>query len=342
MLIATVVGQPVVPRLFRHVHIVVAEAIALVVFGVCAIPLVATHNLALVLALSAGRGCGLAVLTVGGTLLAAMLVPHSRLGESTSLVGVCGAAGNLIALPVGLLVTQHGLFWIACLMAALPVLMSPLALSIRHAPSRLRLPERTRLLEQLGHLRSLIPVTLMLFVATMTAGEITIFLPLTITAGPTAAVALLAVGVTSTLTRWIVGSLIDRRNATNLTWASIGVTIVGAVTAAGVLIVDPSPSLLIVATIAIFGCGLGAIQTVSSVLSFRRAPDHAALNASALWNCAYDAGSIVGVSVFGIVANVGLGLGGALLISAGLLALTQAINIANRSEIREPTTRGEK
>ncbi|MGI8645327.1 MAG: MFS transporter [Nocardioides sp.] len=142
--------------------------------------------------------------------------------------------------------------------------------------------------------------TLVLFAVTMAGGALMTFAPQLGFGGLWAASALLAVGLTSALSRWLVGLLADRHGAERFVTPLLLVCAAG-VTLCALAIVWDRPWLLLLGALVV-GPPYGALQNLTLVLAFARVPAPAIPTASAVWNIGFDAGTATGSVVVGALA----------------------------------------
>jgi len=326
MLLSTVGTQLLLPRALRRWGTARVLAAGLLTLGAPAPLLALSHDLALLLPVSAVRGTGFAVLTVVGSLLTTVVAPEDRHGEAVGLYGLAIAVPNLLGVPVGVALTQGGSFWAVGVLGAAPVLGVPAALTLGRghrsvpAPSAPPAPapaaggRRTVL-------RAMWAPTAVLGAATLAAGGLVTFLPIVLSSGSsTAVVALLLFGLTSAVSRWRVGALVDRFGLSLLLPGSVVASVVGtAAVAAGL---HTGSHGLVLAGSCLFGAGYGAVLNATLVVAFSRAGTAGATTASSLWNAAFDSGTAVGALLLGALVTAGLAAPAAFLVTAGLMLAT--------------------
>ncbi|HET9559936.1 MAG TPA: MFS transporter [Actinomycetota bacterium] len=101
LMAATVAGELAVPRLAARFGYRAVFAAGLVLLGAPALALPASTTLAAILAVSAVRGLGFAIVVVVGGALVASLVPGERRGEGLGLFGIVVGVPGVAALPLG-------------------------------------------------------------------------------------------------------------------------------------------------------------------------------------------------------------------------------------------------
>jgi predicted MFS family arabinose efflux permease len=313
MLGVTVLAQFLVPTAERRLGTGRTLAIGLVALGAPSPLYLVSNDLAPMLALSAVRGIGFAVLTVVGSALTAVLAPRARHGEAVGLYGLAIAVPNLLVVPGAVALAQNVGFGPVAVLATFPVLAAPLALTIRtgHQP-----PAD----EHAGHrsaMRAAVLPSVVLLTVTLAGGGVTTYLPIERPDGYLATLALLLFALTAALGRWRVGRLADRTGMRVLLPATLAIGVAGLVVLAGGL--WRGLDVLLMAGAALFGASYGAVQNLTLVAAFARARGQGTSAVSALWNAAFDAGTGAGAVAVGALAALGMGVPAALAVSAGLI-----------------------
>jgi MFS family permease len=300
LLLATVVTQLGVPaalRRFDHARVLGA---GLVLLGAPAPAYLVSDGLPLTLALSAVRGAGFGILTVTSVVLLAELVPAERRGEAVGVYGFAVAVPNVVLLPASVAVAESWGFAVVFWVAALPVAGVPAALALgrtlRTRPhdavsSSVRPDRRT--------VTAMLRPTAVLLVVTMAGGAMLTFAPQVV--GSSSAVALLAMNLLATVSRWGAGTLSDRYGAGPFLASAVvigavgmGVCALAAVWSSGVALVAGGLAL---------GVSYGAAQSLTLVVVFAKAgPGHGS-TASAVWNAGFDAGTAAGAVFVGALAS---------------------------------------
>ncbi len=338
MLAATVLTQSAVPALTSRFGIGPVFAAGLVALGAPTPLYLLDSRLWWLLAVSAVRGAGFAVLTVLGTTMSARLVPVARRGEAVGMYGLSTALPGLLAVPAGVALTLNGQFgWVAAV-AVVPVLVAPTAWLLgRHDSAQPQAEPGVRTRAALGAAAT--PSVILLMVTLAGAGVLTI-LPVGRPDGTLAAVALLALGLTATLARWLVGSRVDRHGTRLLLPAAVACAIGGLLLLALGLTLDGTAAYgVVVLAAGIFGLGYGGVQNITLVIAFARAGPGQTTAASALWNASFDVGSGIGALVVGVLAATSLGLSGGYLVCAVGVALTLPLVLLVTARTSSPTTR---
>ncbi len=326
MLVTTVATQAVVPAIVRRLGSGRSLAIGLVALG-APCPLYALFtDLGPLLAISAVRGVGFALLTVIGSTLTRMLAPPGRHGEAAGLYGLAIGVTGMAAVPGAVALAQSVGYWPVALLAGLPVLAVPAALRLSDGRDTATASAPSVIGHRRAVQRVLVP-SVLLMVVTLSGSGVVTFVPIERPDGLLAAVALLVFGVTGAVGRWRVGVLADRAGARLLLPASLVTTAVGLAGVAGGLAAGSDT--LLVGGAAISGLGYGAVQNLTLVVAFRRVDPVDVPTASAVWNISFDTGTAVGAVAVGAVAawgadaagQGGVGIAAALGMCAALLAL---------------------
>lgn len=109
MMVAAVATQLMTPkllRLFTYRAVVVGSALLL---AVPALGYLVSMSPEMVLAMTAIRGIGFGAICVALYALTAQIAPEGMLGKASGLTGVASGAGQMIALPLGLAITDSAL-----------------------------------------------------------------------------------------------------------------------------------------------------------------------------------------------------------------------------------------
>ncbi|MFC4909132.1 MFS transporter [Actinomadura gamaensis] len=318
MMLATVLVEPLIPRLASRYGYRMTLAGGLLLLGPPSALPILSGSLPMVLLACALRGAGLGVLVVAGTALAAESVAPERRGEALGVYGVAVGIPALSCLPLGIWLSGHAGFSTVFVAAAV-VAVVPLAV-LGGLPG-VRCEDDPA--EHGGLLRAarrpeLARPALIFAAVTFATGVLQTFVPLAVhgAAAGLAAGALFAQSVATPLTRWMSGRFADRYGARPLLVPMVLLTAAGA----GTLVWTGSPVAVVVGPL-LFGAGFGIAQSSTLALMFDRVTRPEYGRVSALWNVAYDAGMGVGAVGFGIVVSVASYAGGFAL-TAGLLALT--------------------
>lgn len=343
LMAVTVATQLGVPALLHRVGHRAVLCAGMVLLGAPAPLLVLSADLGPVLVVSVLRGVGFGLLTVAGSALVAELVHPSEHGRASAWFGYAVGLPQLVFLPAGVAVADvlgfGGVFVAA---GVTPVLAAVVVLFLR-APGVARparrpdpqappvggtgtarpgpgAPSPQRALRAA-------PVLAMLACSTAQGGIIT-FAPL-LAPGATVGVplALLLTALGALVGRGVAGEVADRLGrAGTLLPAGTAVAAAGMVLA----VLSGGGSALLVAGAAAVGVGFGLVQNDAMVALFAAAGPQRYGTASAAWNIAYDAGTGLGASGLGAVAEP-FGFAAAFGVSAlFLLVLTPVVRPGSR------------
>lgn len=315
MLTTTVLTQALVPALVRRFGSGRSLAVGLVALGAPAPLYLVSTDLLPLMAVSAVRGTGFAVLTVVGSTLTWSLAPPGRHGEAAGIYGLAIGLTGIAVVPGAVALAQNVGFVPVAVLATLPLLAVPSALGIARDESAAvvdgAVPRHGRAV-----LDVLVPSALLLVVTLAGSGVVT-FLPIERPAGLSAPLTLLLFGATSAVARWRAGMLADRIGTRLLLPAAalVGAVGLGGITAS--LLAGSDPLLLLAGAVA--GIGYGAVQNLTLVAAFARVDPVDTPTASAVWNLCFDGGTAIGAVAVGALAawTVG-GTGEALGIPAAL------------------------
>ena len=301
----TILAQLAVPRALATWGTRGVLVVGLLLLGLPAPAYLLDDGLVWVLALSALRGIGFGVLTVVGSAAAAHLVEPARRGAAIGAYGLPVAVPNLVLLPASVPLAEHLVYGAVFWNAALAVLGVPAAWALgtvlrdlghdRPAPSAdlSPAPDRRALL-------AVLPPTLVLCAVTMAGGGLLTFAPLL--GSPTTAMALLlGMGVTTALSRWLVGGVADRHGARRFVAPLL---LLGATAVAGCAwaVAEGRPVILVLAA-TVLGVSYGALQNLTLVAAFAAAGPSRIPVASAMWNIGFDAGTASGAVAVGAMAT---------------------------------------
>jgi predicted MFS family arabinose efflux permease len=297
LMATTVAGELAVPRLAARFGYRAVFAAGLVLLGAPALALPDSTTLAAILAISAVRGLGFAVVVVVGGALVASLVPGERRGEGLGLFGIVVGVPGVAALPLGVwLVAEAG--YPAVFTAGAVAALAGLVV-VPGLPGRA--PRREAPVGVLAGMRTpaLAWPAAAFAVTAMAAGVVVTFLPLAVAGGSggLAAVALFVQAAASTATRWWGGRHGDRHGPAVLLVPGVVASAAGMAT---LVLVDRPPAVL--AGMVLFGCGFGVIQIASMTVMLGRVAPSGFGTVSAIWNLAYDLGIGAGAFGFGVVA----------------------------------------
>ncbi|HET6165463.1 MAG TPA: MFS transporter [Marmoricola sp.] len=296
LLVATVAGELVTPRIVRHLGYRWALAGGLFLLGVPALLLIVSSGLETIVAVSALRGLGFAVSVVAGGALTASLIPAQRRGEGLALVGLVGGVPSLLALPLGAWAAQQGHFvTVFVATAAAPALA---LLTLPGLPGRDVAPKETHGVGAGLRKGAFMRPATVFGAAAAAAGIVVTYLPLAVSgrAAWVTPAALFLQPTAATLGRWFAGRVGDRRGQLPLLVPSTALAVVGMAAMAWT-----SSSVSVVAGAAVFGIGFGILQNATLSLMYSRAADAEYSTVSAIWNASYDLGMAVGAVGVGVL-----------------------------------------
>jgi MFS family permease len=322
LLVATVAGELVTPRIVARVGYRWALAGGLILLGAPALVLLAVSPFPVIFAVNAVRGIGFAVTVVAGGALTAALIPDGRRGEGLAIVGLVGGVPSLLALPAGVWAAGRwgfGIVFIVTAAAPIAAVVTLPGLPKREAPGG----AEHGVLSGLRNRALMRPATIFA-ASTSAAGVVVTYLPLAV-AGQAlwvAPAALFVQPAAATAGRWVAGRLGDRRGQVRLLVPGITLSIAG-MTAMAVT----HSAALVVAGAATFGTGFGLVQNATLSLMYSRVPAAGYGAVSAIWNAAYDLGMAVGAIGVGLLITT-TGFTPAFLISAA--AMIPALLTAHR------------
>ena len=304
LLAATVLAQLAVPRALVRWGTGRVLVAGLLLLGVPAPAYLLSDGLGWVLGLSAVRGLGFGVLTVVGSAVAAHLVPAARRGAAIGVYGLAVAVPNLVLLPGSVPVVDRWGFAPVFLTAALPVLGVPPALRLARV-LRDTGQDRPVATEEGSLLRwrtliGIVPPTVVLFSVTMAGGAVLTFAP-QLTDPTTAALVLLIMGITTALSRWLIGAIADRRGARPFLAPIL--TCAAAAMAVCAWAVAREQGVVLIAAATALGLCYGALQNLTLVVAFAAVGRQQLPAASAVWNIGFDTGTASGAVLAGVLAT---------------------------------------
>ncbi|MFE0629315.1 MFS transporter [Streptomyces sp. NPDC058864] len=320
LMLATVGGELVTPRLVARYGYRTALAAGLVLLGAPALVLTAGDGMAWIVAMCLLRGLGFALTVVAGGALTASLIPAERRGEGLALAGIVSGVPSLVGLPLGVWLAAHVGFTPVCVAGGVVALAAVVV--VPGLPGRE--PSAGRDAGVVAGLRNgaLARPTAVFATTALGAGIIVTFLPVAVPASLSVlvTVALFAQPATSTVARWFAGRYGDRHGPARLVLPGL------LASAAGLLLTAATSSPpAVLAGVTLFGAGFGVAQNATLTLMYARVPESGYGTVSALWNVAYDGGMGVGALAFGVTAaHTGYPAAFALTAAAMLVALAPA------------------
>jgi len=326
-LVVTVLVQGTVPAAVRRWGLGPVLVVGLVALGLPAPFYLVDDSVGWLMAVSAVRGIGFAVVTVLGSTIAAQAVPLERRGESIGIFGLGAAVPSLVAVPGGTALTLAGHFsWVA-------VLAASSLLAVAFVPGLVRALGTPPAQPEPGGSRAAVwaaaAPSLVLLVVTLAGGGLVTFLPIERPDGSLAAVALLLFGVSTAVCRWQAGVLVDRVGARLLLPASLLSGVAGmALVALGLTTTGAAAAVAVLTGVLALGVAYGAVQNLTLVIALARAAEGQTTTVSAVWNACYDTGTAIGALAVGAVAaGVGLPLTYGLVAVLLVLVLPLAVTL---------------
>jgi MFS family permease len=312
LMLATVLTQTTVPWLLGRVGWRLTMTAGVLLLGVPSLLFMATDQLGWLLALSAVRGMGFAVLTVCGSSAVAALVDGPRHGRAIGLYGLSIAFPQLVLVPSSAWVAETFDFRVVFALGALPALAVPFAALLGRRLDALDAQDAEA--AHAGHavdggepgrgrvLLALVMPSLVLLAVTTPGGALLTFAP-QFAGGAGAAVAgLLGFTAATALARWGVGGLADRFGPRVFLAPLLAVCAGGLVLCAWAIAEGGARPVLLVLGMTVVGVSYGSLQNLTLVAAFAAVPARQHSTASAVWNIGFDAGTGLGSLVVGFIA----------------------------------------
>jgi len=337
LMLFTVLSQPSVPCMLRRLGWSVTLVGSLVLLGAPSILHLVSHDLGLVLVLSALRGVGFGVLTVCASSAVVRLVEPSRRGSAIGAYGFAIATPQFLFIPVAP--------WTAENLSFAPVFVVGLA-PLFGVPFALRLGARLESERPVGggrhepgvgwRLTAAIvgPPILILLSVTAAGGALLTFAAQMLSDPDVAFGGLLVFTGMSTIARWRFGALADRFgpqrfHAPLLAFAAFGLVLIAwAVSGAGA--VPFCVGMLMV------GVSYGGLQNLTLVDAFGRAEGYPLRETvSVTWNIGFDTGTGIGSMLVGfLAASYGFDVG--LIVSALICLAMTPLGLLAKGVDRDP------
>jgi MFS family permease len=314
-----VLAELATPRLMARLGVRRVLAIGLVLLGAPSLLLIASDQLAVIVAVCAVRGLGFGLTVVASGSLVVSLVPAERRGEGLGIFGVVASAPGIVALPAGVWLAGHVGYPLVFALAAVAALGGLAAQIGSRRPSEddASADEPSGLLDGLRS-GSQMRLALAFVATTVAAGIVVAFLPLAGVSSAAGAAALLVQAVTATVGRWAAGRYGDRKGHRRLLVPGLVTTALGMALLAGA-----ANPVSLMAGAALFGAGFGAVQCVTLAMMIERVDRSGYGMVNAVWNLAYDLGYGAGPVAFGaVVGRTGYPVAFAL---TGVLVLTALV-----------------
>lgn len=328
MMAATVAVQTTVPAALRRFGWRVTLLAGVVLLGAPSLMLLTTDALPAILALSAVRGAGFAVVTVCGSSAVVRLVDAPRRGRAIGLYGLSLSAPQILLVPTSVWIANNIGIWAVFAIGAAPILaMIPAFLLGRRLDHAARAPE-----PELPHGTTarlwlpLIAPSAVLLTITAPGGALLTFAPQFPEVGGYAVAGLFALTVCSASARWLIGGLADRFGY--LPFQPPLLLLGAAGLASCVWAMAGGGGGALVAGMAVTGIAYGSLQNVTLVESFAVVGPRHRDTASAVWNIGFDTGTGIGSLLVGFVAaqtsfGVGLSITSALCVFVAAVVLVR-------------------
>ncbi|WP_311777504.1 MFS transporter [Trueperella abortisuis] len=309
----TVIAQTQTPRIIRRFGYVPTMAFSGVLLGIPSLIHIFTMSAPAVFAVAALRGIGFGTLCVAESALVASLVPLKLLGRASGTLGAMVGLGELVMLPLGLVVASSvGSYAPVYIIATVLGLAGTfLVTRIPHIEPPKKHSQKISSARVPTWKLVAVPAAAMCFTA-MGFGGISAFLAPAVThvgierAALIASLGLSVVGLAQMICRYAAGIFADAKGAGRLiVWASL-TSAIGLAGIAAILITGASGWLLFFALIA-YGAGFGIVQNEALLLMFGRLSKDRNEVASAIWNASFDSGTGIGSFLLGGVATIAVG-----------------------------------
>ncbi|GAA4701804.1 putative arabinose efflux permease, MFS family [Promicromonospora umidemergens] len=331
LMLATVAVQTTVPWSLRRLGWRTTLSIGVLLLGLPSFALMLTDQLAGILAVSAVRGAGFAILTVCGASAVASLVDATRRGRAIGVYGLAVAAPQLFLVPSAAWIAESIDFRVVFVLGAAPALAVPFAAALGRRLDDIAeagvpdtgdeaRPGRGRMLLALA-----LP-SLVLLAVTTPGGALLTFAPQFRHGSTVAVLGLLGFTAAAALSRWLVGGPADRFGPSRFISPLLALCAGGlALCAWSLTETGPGPAVL-AAGMTVVGVAYGSLQNLTLVTAFAAVPDRDRSLASAVWNIGFDTGTGLGSLVVGFIAagtsfSVGLLTTAALCVVIAVVAL---------------------
>ncbi|MGI5187293.1 MFS transporter [Promicromonospora sp. CA-289599] len=335
LMLATVAFQTMVPWALRRWGWRTTLVAGVLLLGVPSLGLLLTDQLAGILAVSAVRGAGFAIVTVCGASAIAELVDASRRGRAIGVYGLAVAVPQLMLVPSAAWIAESADFRVVFVLGALPALAVPFAAALgrrldvvaRQDAARDAAAEPRQARGRV--LLALVLPSLVLLAVTTPGGALLTFAPQFRHGAAVAVLGLLGFTAAAALSRWLVGGPADRFGPRRFV-PPLLVLCAGGLALCAWSLSDGGPgAAVLVAGMTVVGIAYGSLQNLTLVAAFAAVPDRDRSVASAVWNIGFDAGTGLGSLVVGFVAagtsfSAGLLTTAALCVVVAVLALVPA------------------
>ena len=330
MMAATVAVQTTVPAALGRFGWRVTLSAGVVLLGAPSLVLLSTDALPAILALSAVRGAGFAVVTVCGSSAVARLVDAPRRGRAIGLYGLSLSAPQILLVPTSVWIADQIGFWAVFAIGAAPLLATipafVLGRRLDHA-ARAPGPDHPHHTSTRVWLPLIAPSAVLLTI-TAPGGALLTFVPQFPEVGGYAVAGLFALTVCSASARWLIGGLADRFGY--LPFQPPLLLLGAAGLAACVWAMAGGGGAALVAGMAATGIAYGSLQNVTLVESFAVVGPRHRDTASAVWNIGFDCGTGIGALLVGFIAartsfGVGMSITAALCVVVAVVVLVRIL-----------------
>ncbi|MFD7308698.1 MFS transporter [Promicromonospora sp. NPDC059942] len=333
LMLATVTFQTTVPWALRRLGWRSTLVAGVLLLGLPSLAFLLTDQLGWILAASAVRGAGFAVVTVCGATAIAELVDVSRRGRAIGVYGLAVAAPQVFLTPSAAWVAESVDFRLVFVLGALPALAVPFATALGrrldlltaghaaapHVPDGAA-PGRARMLLALA-----LP-SLVLLAVTTPGGALLTFAPQLGHGALVAMAGLLGLTVAAALSRWLVGGLADRYGPRRFVPPLLALCAAALVLCAWSLTGSGPGAAGLIVGMTVVGVSYGSLQNLTLVSAFAAVPDRERSVASAVWNIGFDTGTGLGSLVVGFIA-AGTSFAVGLLTTAVLCAVVAVVTL---------------
>ncbi|WP_129789759.1 MFS transporter [Promicromonospora panici] len=334
LMLATVAFQTTVPWALRRWGWRTTLVIGVLLLGLPSFALVLTDQLAGILAVSAVRGAGFAIVTVCGASAIAELVDAARRGRAIGVYGLAVAGPQLVLVPSAAWIAESVDFRVVFVVGALPALAVPFAAALGR-----RLDEITRRAEAVSRdagdeprhtrgrvLLALVLPSLVLLAVTTPGGALLTFAPQFRHGAQVAVLGLLGFTAAAALSRLLIGAPADRFGPRRFVPPLLVLSAGGLVLCAWSLAETGPGAGVLAVGMTVVGVAYGSLQNLTLVSAFAAVPDRDRSVASAVWNIGFDTGTGLGSLVVGFIAagtsfSVGLATTAVLCVLIAVVAL---------------------
>jgi len=343
LMLATVAVQTTVPWSLRRWGWRTTLVIGVLLLGLPSFALVLTDQLAWILAVSAVRGAGFAVLTVCGASALAELVDAARRGRAIGVYGLAVAVPQLILVPSAAWIAESVDFRVVFVVGAVPALAVPFAAALgrrldevaRDAADAVRDATDGPRHGRGRVLPALVLPSLVLLAVTTPGGALLTFAPQFRHGATVAVLGLLGFTAVTALSRWLVGGPVDRFGPRRFIAPLLVLCAGGLVLCAWSLAETGPGAVVLVVGMTVVGIAYGSLQNLTLVTAFAAVPDRDRSVASAVWNIGFDTGTGLGSLVVGFIA-AGTSFSVGLLTTAALCGVVAVIALVGGRGSHQP------